>query len=150
MKVHIHYKVNWRLKWNSLRQREKYNKVENHKNKRIQDEVAKCHSSLKTEVPTTFILSTSYYTLWFMLDEMYPVYHLKFCYYFGMKNQSFAFHFIHIPKVWQILKHCLWKIFVEQKYLYFWRVFVCQNDMQGWVQFSGTFDLFFLLLFFDL
>ena len=36
-------------------QREKYNKVENHKNKRIQDEVAKCHSSLKTEVPTYLV-----------------------------------------------------------------------------------------------
>ena len=70
MKVHIHYKVNWRLKWNSLRQREKYNKVENHKNKRIQDEVAKRHSSLKTEV----YLLPSYLVLVIILDEMYPAF----------------------------------------------------------------------------
>ena len=75
------YVIKWIEGWNEiLSDREKkYNKVENHKNKRIQDEVAKCHSSLKTEVPTTFILSTSYYTLWFMLDEMHPAYHLRYC-----------------------------------------------------------------------
>ena len=50
MKVHI-------LKVEMKFSQKKIYKVENHKNKRIEDEVAKCHSSLKTEVPSTYICS---------------------------------------------------------------------------------------------